>query len=300
MQLTFNYEALENLDLLAKELVDGFIIGLHKSPYHGFSVEFAEHRLYNHGDNLKHVDWKVYGRKAIMFTKKFEEETNLRCCIAIDNSGSMFFPDNKLNKLQHSCMATAALINLLKRQLDAFAVATINAEVEHLSKFGTTNSHYKQQIAFLTQEAFRVHMPKSSNISKCLHELAEIIHQRSLIFVFTDIPLQEINNNDFLDSLLHLKHNKHEVVLVHLEDDEFENKFLYENKLMEFEDMESNATIKLSPIQIKDAYLKKRSTYQQQIKNFTLENKIDIIHYNLKQPITEILHLYLQKRNRMI
>ena len=118
---------LDNLDLMARQVVEGFIIGLHKSPFHGFSVEFAEHRLYNQGESTKNMDWKVYARTDKMFVKKYEEETNLRCQIVIDTSSSMYFPKDmkgkKLNKLQFSSLAAASLMNLLRKQRDAFGLS---------------------------------------------------------------------------------------------------------------------------------------------------------------------------------
>ena len=128
------------MELLAKQVVEGFIIGLHKSPFHGFSVEFAEHRLYNPGESTRNIDWKVYGRTDKMFVKNFEEETNLRCQIVIDSSSSMYFPkdknQSKVNKLEFSALAAASLMNLLKKQRDAFGLSLFDSEV---------NTHTKAQ-----------------------------------------------------------------------------------------------------------------------------------------------------------
>ena len=130
----------ENLELLAKKVVEGFIIGLHKSPFHGFSVEFAEHRLYNPGEGTKNLDWKVYARTDKLFVKKYEEETNLRCHIVVDASSSMYFPkdikinDLTTNKLEFSSLAAASLMNLLKKQRDAFGLSLYDEALRvHLS-----------------------------------------------------------------------------------------------------------------------------------------------------------------------
>ena len=120
---SINY--LENLDFFAKQVVEGFITGLHKSPFHGFSVEFAEHRIYNQGESIKNVDWKLFARTDKMFVKRYVEETNLRCHLVIDSSSSMFFPFNKkksLDKLTFSILSSACLMNLFMRQRDAFGV----------------------------------------------------------------------------------------------------------------------------------------------------------------------------------
>lgn len=300
MQLPTTFNEINDLELLAKELVEGFIIGLHKSPYHGFSVEFAEHRMYHTGDNLKHVDWKVFGRKDIMFTKKYEEETNLRCCIAIDTSGSMYFPSTGINKLQHSCIASAALIHLLKMQLDAFGIAQIKADELLLSRFSTTSAHFKQQIADLQNLATTQHQASKPNVAQAIHELSEKVAQRSVIVLFTDIPFQEITDNSFLDSLLHLKHRKHEVIIFHLIDQKLEEQFDFGNEPYEFEDLETGKMIKLYPNNIKEQYLKKLRVYQQNIQDFCLNHNISLIPYNLQEPITKILQEYLQKRSKLM
>jgi uncharacterized protein (DUF58 family) len=300
MQLPNTFSEIDNLELLAKQLVEGFIIGLHKSPYHGFSVEFAEHRQYNHGDNLKHVDWKVYGRKDTMFTKKYEEETNLRCCIAIDTSGSMYFPEERMNKLQHSCIGAAALIHLLKKQLDAFAIAQLDEQLSYLSKFGTTSSHYKQQIAHLQHLATSSHRLQKTNISQSLHELAERIHQRSLVVLFTDIPYQEIADQRFLDGILHLKHRKNEVLIFHLIDKRVEEQFELENTPHELVDLETGQSIKVHPNSIKTSYIAKIKSYKEHIQQFCLMHNIGLLSFGLEQSITIILQEYLQKRSKMM
>lgn len=143
----FDLKRLENLELLAKQVVEGFIIGLHKSPFHGFSVEFAEHRLYNQGESTRQIDWKVYARTDKLFVKKFEEETNLRAQIVIDTSSSMYFPKersgNELNKLQFSSLAAASLMNLLKRQRDAFGLSLFDEEVHIHTKAKSSTMHYR-------------------------------------------------------------------------------------------------------------------------------------------------------------
>lgn len=300
MQIPPTFSEINNLDLLAKQLVEGFIIGLHKSPYHGFSVEFAEHRQYNQGDNLKHVDWKAYAKKDVMYTKKYDEETNLRCCITIDTSGSMYFPENSMNKLQYSCIAAAALIHLLKKQLDAFAIAPIHEHLETLSKFSTTSRHYKEQIAQLQILAESPHKEQKSDIGRALHELAERIHQRTLVVLFTDIPYQEIADNSFLDSILHLKYRKNEVIIFHLVDLKQEENFEFENVPHEFFDLETGASIKLHPNSIRENYKKRLEAYKEKVHSFCLQHHIDLIPYNMHEPITKILQEYLQKRAKLM
>ena len=143
----YDVKSLNNFDLLAKQVVEGFIIGLHKSPFHGFSVEFAEHRLYNPGEATKNIDWKVYARSDKMFVKNYEEETNLRCQIVIDTSSSMYFPEkakanSALNKLEFSSLAAASLMNLLKKQRDAFGLSLFNEKLDIHTRCKSSTTHY--------------------------------------------------------------------------------------------------------------------------------------------------------------
>ena len=169
----FDVRQIENIELLAKQVVEGFIIGLHKSPFHGFSVEFAEHRLYNEGESTKDVDWKVYARSDKMFTKKFEEETNLRCQIIIDTSSSMYFPDQPegkgLNKLQFSSLAAASLMNLLKKQRDAFGLSVFDDEVRIHTKCRSATSHYRLLLSNLDNLIKDPRKLKNTSTSKSLH-----------------------------------------------------------------------------------------------------------------------------------
>jgi uncharacterized protein (DUF58 family) len=137
----------DQLDILARQVVEGFIIGLHKSPYHGFSVEFAEHRLHNPGDSIKDIDWKVFARTEKLYTKRFEEETNLRCQIVIDASSSMYFPQErekgKLNKIEFSCVASAALMHMLKKQRDAVGLTVFDSEIKTQTSAKTNALHHQ-------------------------------------------------------------------------------------------------------------------------------------------------------------
>src|SRR3984957_4243215 len=168
----------DNLELIARQVVEGFILGLHKSPFHGFSVEFAEHRLYNQGDPLRHIDWRVYGRTDKLFIKRFEEETNLRCCLVVDTSSSMQFPkdDKKLSKLQFSCVASASLLQLLKRQLDAAALVLFDNQVNYFSDCRSAHSHYRMLVNELQKTLDITTENKVTNAAKALHLVAEQMH----------------------------------------------------------------------------------------------------------------------------
>ena len=208
-----NIQTFENLELLAKQAVEGFITGLHKSPFHGFSVEFAEHRLYNTGESTKHIDWKLYVRTDKMFVKRYEEETNLRCRIILDHSSSMYFPKlekptlEEPNKMLFSICCTAALMNLLKRQRDAVGLSIFSENLElHTSERSTTQHH---QLLLHELEKIWNHQveQKSTFAVDALHEIAENINKRSLVILFTDMMDNSEQTDELYAALQHLKFN---------------------------------------------------------------------------------------------
>jgi len=217
MKLLDNLEVrdLGNLELLAKQVVEGFIIGLHKSPFHGFSVEFAEHRLYNPGESTKNIDWKVFARTDKLFTKRFEEETNLRCQIVIDASSSMYFPkESESNKLQFSSLAAAALMNLLKKQRDAFGLSIFDSAVRNHTKAKSSTAHYRLLLTYLDKLLNNPEDNKTTAAAQALHQIADSIHRRSLVVIFSDMFEQSEATDQLFSALQHLKHNKHEVILL--------------------------------------------------------------------------------------
>lgn len=293
---------LDNLELLAKQLVEGFIIGLHKSPFHGFSVEFAEHRLYNSGDPLRHIDWRVYGRTDKMFIKRYEEETNLRCCIAIDTSSSMDFPqdDKKLSKLDFSCVAGAGLMQLLKRQLDASCLALFDDELRYLSQARSSHSHYRLLVHKLEETLEEERVNKPTNAAKALHTIAEQMHKRSLVIVFSDMMDDADQVEDLFAALQHLKFNKHEVILFHVMDGEKEMAFDFENRPYEFVDLESGEKIRLQPQQVKDEYLERMEEFRNMVLTRCHQYKIDYVPADLSEPVEKVLHAFLLKRNKLL
>ncbi len=292
----------DNLELIARQVVEGFIIGLHKSPFHGFSVEFAEHRLYNPGDPLRYIDWRVFGRTDKLFIKRFEEETNLRCCLVIDTSSSMQFPqdEKKVNKLQFSCIAAASLIQLLKRQLDAVSLVLFDDKVNYFSQCRSAHSHYRQLTTELQNTLSYQSSDKKTNTTAALHLIAEQMHRRSLVVIFSDM-IDEADDVDALFSALqHLRYNKHEVILFHVMDGSQELDFEFENRPYEFVDMESGDRIKLQPQQIKEQYVTRMRDFQQVIEDKCHQYQIDRIKVDLSQPVDEVLHAFLVKRNKLM
>ena len=293
---------IDNLELIARQVVEGFIIGLHKSPFHGFSVEFAEHRLYNPGDPLRHIDWRVYGRTDKLFIKRFEEETNLRCCMVIDTSSSMQFPDDekKLNKLQFSCVASAALIQLLKRQLDAATLVLFDEEVNYFSQCRSAHSHYRQLTSELQKTLTYTSSNRKTNAAAALHLVAEQMHKRSLIVIFSDMMDDTDNIEELFSAIQHLRHNKHEVILFHVMDGAQEIDFEFENRPYEFVDMETGDRIKLQPRQIKELYVDKMKDFQKVIEDRCHQYQIDRVMVDLSKPVDEVLHAFLVKRNKLM
>jgi uncharacterized protein (DUF58 family) len=178
-----------NLELLANQVVEGFITGLHKSPFHGFSVEFAEHRLYNTGESTRHIDWKLYGRTEKMFTKKYEEETNLRCQIVLDVSSSMYFEKDGVSKFEFSVYAAASIIELLKRQRDAVGLTFFSDKIELHTQAKSSVAHHRFLFSELEKRFVQYQSDKSSNTNaiQALHDIAELTHRRSLVVVFSDL-----------------------------------------------------------------------------------------------------------------
>ncbi len=292
----------DNLELIARQVVEGFIIGLHKSPFHGFSVEFAEHRLYNPGDPLRYIDWRVFGRTDKLFIKRFEEETNLRCCLVIDTSSSMQFPEDekKVNKLQFSCIAAASLIQLLKRQLDAASLVLFDDKVTYFSQCRSAISHYRQLTNELQQTMNYRSGDKKTNTAAALHLIAEQMHRRSLVVLFTDMIDASDDIDELFSALQHLRYNKHEVILFHVMDGEQEMDFEFENRPYEFVDMETGDRLKLQPQQIKEQYVTQMKEFQLMIEAKCHQYKVDRIKVDLSKPVDEVLHAFLVKRNKLM
>lgn len=296
------HRVVENLELIATQAVEGFIIGLHKSPFHGFSVEFAEHRLYNNGDSLKHIDWRIYGKTDKLFVKKYEEETNLRCCLVLDTSTSMRFPkeDGKYSKLEFSAIAAASIMQMLKRQLDASSLALFDENIHYFSDFRSAHSHYRLLTHQLEAELKKESTIKRTNAVQALHNIAEKIHKRSLVIIFSDMIDDADSADELFEALQHLKYNKHEVILFHVIDGEKEINFEFENRPYEFVDMETGERIKLQPQQIKEDYMTKLADFRQKVEEKCLQYRIDYNIVDLTEDVGPVLNAFLLKRNKLL
>lgn len=304
-----------HLELIAKQVVEGFITGLHKSPFHGFSVEFAEHRLYNKGESTKHIDWKLYGRTDKLFIKRYEEETNLRCQLIIDDSSSMYFPireNNSLpfgegrggaqNKITFSVHCAAAMIELLKRQRDAVGLSIFSETVEVHTPAKSSSLHHKMLYHELEKriQPHDVKVHKKTSAINALHEIAEGIHKRSLVVIFSDMMDSQANSDELFSALQHLKHKKHEVILFHVVDKQKEMEFDFDNRPYRFVDMETGEEVKLHPNEIKDSYLTQMAEYKKELMLKCGQYKIDFVEADINLGFDQVLMPYLVKRTRMM
>ncbi|MEG1573229.1 MAG: DUF58 domain-containing protein [Bacteroidales bacterium] len=304
-EITENFTSLE---ILASQVVEGFITGLHKSPFHGFSVEFAEYRPYNTGESIRHIDWKLLGKTDKLFVKRYEEETNLRCCILLDVSSSMYFPipekntKNKPNKITFSIYAAAALMQLLVKQRDAVGFVSFSDTIEEQTELKSNSAHlrhlFTQLQTYLPNEKQNA-LHKGSNIAQTLHTLAEQIHKRSLIIIFSDMFENIEDFESLFTALQHLKYKKNEVLLFHVYDQDKEMAFDFENRPYRFVDMESSMEIKLNPSQIRTKYINAIENFHAQLKIKCEQYQIDFIEANIQDGFIPILQAYLLKRQKL-
>lgn len=301
----YDVRQIGNLELLAKQVVEGFIIGLHKSPFHGFSVEFAEHRIYNPGDSTRNIDWKVYARTNKLFSKRFEEETNLRCQIVIDCSSSMYFPyagdkdKGQVNKLRFSALAAASLMNLLKKQRDAFGLSMFSDTLEYHSRCKSSTTHYKLLLTQLDEVLAKPQIDKKTSATDALHEIADSIHRRSMVIIFSDMLEQSEDPKKVFSALQHLKHNKHEVILFHVVDKSKEIDFEFENRPYIFIDLETGEKVRLQSNQVKDYYKEQMVKFKQDLELKCMQYKIDFVEADINQGFRQVLLPYLVKRSKM-
>jgi uncharacterized protein (DUF58 family) len=290
------------LELLAKQAVEGFITGLHKSPFHGFSVEFAEHRSYNKGESTRHLDWKLYAKTDKLFVKKYEEETNLRCQIVLDVSSSMWFPaDAENNKLKFAVHAAASLIELLKRQRDAFGLTTIDQQI--LLNTPAKSSPIHQRFLYAELEKllgqYNSESRKGTQFINHLHDIAELIHKRSLVVLFTDLLDANQRIDELFQAIQHLKHAKHEVILFHVHDSELEMEFNLENRPYTLIDMETGEKLKIEANDIREQYQKAAHAYFDEIELRSKQYAVDFVKADIHEDLSKVLTSYLIKRTKM-
>ena len=292
------------LDLKARTIVEGFIAGLHRSPYHGFSVEFAEHRPYNQGDDFKHIDWKVYGKTERFYVKRYEAETNLRAHIVLDVSSSMYFKHfAEWSKLRYSIHYVAALIHMMHGQRDACGLVLFDEDIQLNFPAKSSASHIRllfgQLEKLIAEEQEKAREQRVSASSEALHKLAETLKKRSLVIIVSDLFENVQGHDDLISSLRHLKHQNHEVLLFNILEKKSERELDFPDGKFLFEDMETGSEIEVIPAQVKDDYKKKVAEYTQKFKIACNEAGVDFEEIDTQSPFDLALLAYLNKRKRL-
>ena len=291
----------KHLELLANQVVEGFISGMHKSPFHGFSAEFAEHKVYNKGESTKHIDWKLFAKTDRLYTKRYEEETNLRCHLIIDNSSSMHFPQLESgqpfyeSKIGFSVLAAAVLMNLLKKQRDAVGLSVFSDTYEYYAPEKGSDRHHRMILNKLEDLLENPKVAKPTETVTFLHQIAEKMHRRSMIILFTDM-FQTGEEEALFNALQHLKHNKHKVVLFHVVDEKRELNFDFDNAPRKFIDVETGETVNLFAENIKEAYEKSVDSYFKKVAMTCAQNKIKYVPVSVGENFEKILTTYLVEK----
>lgn len=292
-----------NLELLAKQLMEGFISGMHKSPFHGFSSEFTEHKIYNKGESTKHIDWKLFARTDKYYTKRYEEDTNLRCHIIIDNSASMHFPEMKkfelgsLNKIGFSVLASACLMNILKKQRDAVGLSVYSDTYEYYAPEKGNERHHQ---ILLNELSSLIDSKKSGRTDTYanLHLIAEKLKRRSLVFLFTDMFQVDADEDKLFEALRHLKYNKHDVVLFHVHDRKKEFDFDYDNTPKRFFDVETGEHVDLYAHNIKENYAIAVEKYFKLLEQRCIQYKIKYVPADINADFDKVLSTYIIERQK--
>ncbi len=299
-------EGFKNLALLAKQVVEGFISGMHKSPFHGFSAEFAEHKIYNQGESTRHIDWKLFAKTDKLYTKRYDDETNLRCHIILDNSSSMHYPKmdtfsiDTLNKIGFSVLASAALMHLLKKQRDAVGLSIYSDNYDYYAPEKGSERHHQMLLNHLSGAVVSKPINKQTETYKYLHEIAEKIHRRSMIFLFTDMFQTSEDDAKLFEALRHLKYNKHEVVLFHVFDRAKELAFDFDNAPKRFIDVETGEYINLYADSVKENYNAAVGTYFKTLRLKCSQYKIKYVEADINKDFNNILTTYMIERQNFV
>ncbi|MCB9426078.1 MAG: DUF58 domain-containing protein [Flavobacteriales bacterium] len=291
----------KNLSLIAYQIVEGFISGMHKSPFHGFSSEFSEHKIYNTGESTKNIDWKLYARTEKLYTKQYEEETNMRCHIIIDNSPSMHYPQKPKsvtdNKIGYAVLGAAVLMQLLKKQRDAAGLSVFSENYDYYAPEKGSDRHYRMLYNQLEQLTEKPYTSKKTNISKFLHQIAENVHKRSMIVLFTDFFQME-DDKELFDALEHLKYNNHKVVVFHIYDREKEFYFEFSDAPKKFVDIETGETVQAYAENVQELYQEKVREYFNNIKLTCSKYKIKYIPIAIQDSFENIITSYLIEKQQ--
>ena len=283
---------IKNLELIAKFIVEGFLVGLHKSPYHGFSVEFSEHRQYMPGDNIRDIDWKVYGRTNRFYIKQYEEETNLKAYLILDISGSMGYASKKISKIQYATYLAAALSYLLIKQRDAVGLATFSDKIHRFLPPKSTSGY----LQFILKELNEIKLERqTTNVSDTLHELAEKIKRRGLIILLTEFLYEDPEK--ILQGLKHFRHYDHEILVFNILDPQ--DKFFDFKQDVTFVDMETGEKVKTQPFFLRERYRRHINDFYNNLQKECLNFQIDFQNIITDEPFDKALIRYMLKRKKM-
>ncbi|MCS7073364.1 MAG: DUF58 domain-containing protein [Bacteroidia bacterium] len=291
---------LKNIEIKARLIVEGFITGLHKSPYHGFSVEFAEHRSYNNGESLRNIDWKVYAKTDKLFVKRYEEETNLRCNIVLDISDSMRYPENGISKLEYGAYLSAALAYLMMLQKDASGLTLFHEQITTYIPPKAKRSWLLQMFTTVEQvvQEKEVFLHKTATAT-VLHQLAQKFHRRSLVIIITDLFQNVSQLDDLFPALQHLRHENHEVLVFQLLDKSTEEEFAFTDQSILLKDLETGEELRVQPSQIREAYQTKMRELKDTFRRRCRELSIEFIEVDIRTPYDKALTDYLIKRKML-
>ncbi len=281
---------LSNMALRARLVVEGYLIGQHKSPYHGFSVEFAEHRAYGSGDEVRHVDWKLFGKTDRYYIKRFEEETNLRSYILLDSSRSMTYTSGNITKLEYGAFLAAAFSYLMLNQKDGIGLVLFDEIIRDFTPPRSTKSH----VNTLLKKLETITPGSDTKIKPVLDEMAERIKKRGLIILISDLL---DSPESVLSGLMHFRHHKQEIIVFHIMDRQ-ESDFTF-NVRTRFKDLESGETITTEPWHIRSAYTEQIQKFQKSFKKLCGKQRIDYVPLFTDQSLDIALNEYLRKRQRL-
>lgn len=291
---------LSNMELRARLIVEGFITGLHKSPYHGFSVEFAEHRPYSPGDELRHVDWKVYGKTDRYYVKQYEEETNLRHYVVLDTSTSMRYKHtSSITKLEYGAYLASALHYIMARQRDATGLIAFDEKIHTLRPPKSTQGYVRELLATLERITQEQDVTTRTSAASVLDEVAERIARRSMVVIITDLFENVGEHKQLLNALRHLRYRGHEVLVFHILETETERKFEFPDVPMRFVDMETGEEMSLQPAQLRENYTEAARAFSARFREKCRERNIDFIELDTAEPYSTALLAYLNKRKRL-
>lgn len=295
-----------SLDFFARQVVEGFITGRHKSPFHGFSVEFSDYRQYNPGESIRNIDYRLYGRTDRLYVKQFEEETNLRCQLLIDQSGSMLFPTEchghieHPNKLTFSVYAAAVLIEILHRQRDAFGLSLFSGQIDQQTPCRSNSVHQQYLLGLLDSllQPVDKESHRKTSLAETIHLTAEQLHKRSLVVLFTDALVRPDEQEPLFDALRHLRHNKHEVIIFHTYDFAHEVNLDYDSRPHLFIDLESGRQLKVQPEEVADNYRRQMTELFATLRQRAMQYRIDYVPVDIAQGFHQIILPFLLKRSK--